>query len=136
MTSLLRDCSSLLNNFSLWSSISSAVSLMDTFNGPRSVFLFNVEVSDLAADLSDELPDDFDDDWLEIKVPEELVNDPEFGLEFRLAKLRYESKLLDVDLFDCCCFFFFFFFFRAWALFGPVFCCVFTSDWKLCEVYI
>jgi len=49
--------------------------------------------------LSEELPDDFDDDWLEIRVPEELVNDPEFGLEL-LVKLRYESKLLDVDLFD------------------------------------
>lgn len=112
VTSSLRDRSSLLNNFSLRSSINSAVSLIDTFNGPRSAFLFNVEASDLAADLSEEWPDDFDDDWLEIRVPEELINDPEFGLEL-LAKLRYESKLLDVDLFDCCCFFFFFFFFRA-----------------------
>lgn len=100
MASSLRDRSSLLDNLSLRSSISSAVSLIDTFNGPRSIFLFDIEASDLTADLSEESRDDFDDDWLEIKVPEELVNDPEFGLEL-LAKLRYESKLLDVDLFDC-----------------------------------
>jgi len=132
-TSSLWDCSSLLDNFSWQSSINSAVSLIDTFSGPRSVFLFNVEVSDLAADLSEELPDDFDDDWLEIRVPEELVNDPEFGLKL-LVKLRYESKLLDVDLFDWC--FFFFFFFRAWALFVEVFCCAFASDWKLCKNHV
>jgi len=79
--SSLRDRSSLLVDFSLRSSISSAVSLIDTLSGPRSAFLFDVESSDLAADLSEEPCDDFDDDWLEeIRVPEELVNDPEFGL--------------------------------------------------------
>jgi hypothetical protein len=131
--SSLRNRSSLLDDFSLRSSISSAVSLIDTLSGPRSTFLFDVEVSDLLADLSEPC-DDFDDDWLEdAKVPEELVNDPESDLQL-LTRLRYESRLLDVGLFDCCCCCFFFFFFRAWPLLEEASCCcMFGNDWKLCS---
>lgn len=81
--------------------------MIDTFSGPRSVLFF--EASDLVADLSElrDAEDDFDDWFEDSGVPEELINDPEFGLEL-LAKLKYESKLLDVGLFGG----FFFFFFR------------------------
>lgn len=93
--------------FSVWrSSMSSAVSLIETLRVPRSLFfLLFVEASDLSVDLSDfwEL-DDLEERLAEARVLELLVSDPESGLE-ALIGLESVSKLLEFSRFGFLFFF-------------------------------
>lgn len=88
------------------SSISSAVSFMETLRGPRSFFFFVVEHSDLPVDLPDFLElEDLYERVADARVLEVLVRDPEPGLE-ALVGLASDSRLLEFGLLAFLFFFF------------------------------